>query len=758
MTVRPGTNEVWIADVGNISWEEVDRLTDPSAAPRNFGWPCWEGPATQQAYTEIGLNLCNTLQASDVTLPYSSYKHYIPVTSTDGGCGTGSSSISGLAFLSDSSGYPDSYNGSLFFTDYARRCIWVMPAGADGLPDKNAITLFADLNRATDVPGGAVFLTMSPDGDLVYADYDRGEIRRIHYYVANEPPVATFTATPSSGAAPLQVDFDAGASTDANHDNLTYAWDLDGDGQYDDATGVTASTTYTAMGNVAVGLKVTDSGGLSDTTTRTVSVDNGPPQVTIDTPASTLTWKVGDAISFSGTATDPEDGTLPPSAFQWTLTMRHCPSDCHSHIIQTFTGVSSGTFDAPAHDYPSHLLLSVVVTDSNGSTATNQVELYPKTGTISTDTSPAGIATTLGDVNAVTPTVTGIVGTQLTVTAPASQVIGEGTWTFQSWSDGGARSHTVLVTEGAQHLTATYALTGTTDASATCAGAGAAVTPSGQWQTGKFGTANDVDWYRFKLTSTTRMRLVLGALSVPANMSLYQGCTKLLQTSDRSGLGSEEIIRTLPAGTYAIRLTGQGSPTTPAHVLLMQKLGSGVRLLSSRAIVSGSSLRLVGEVYNNTSRTMGRIVVTARLYDARGHLLATRSANTLLTYAPSHTRDPFSISGSLPAGYDHVTFTVSAPTTSRSFVDPSRPTTTSAPDAGGHWVVAGNLKNQLTYKVGTLALAVTLYDSRGRVLDVTRAKVGTTILSPGHSTAFTATIPSIGLVPDRVAIRGMMGR
>ena len=439
-----------------------------------------------------------------------------------------------------------------------------MPAGADGLPDPSAISLFADLDRATDLPGGAVFLTMSPDGDLVYADYDRGEIRRIHYYVANQPPVATFTATPSSGSAPLQVDFDAGASTDPNNDNLTYAWDLDGDGQYNDATGVTASTTYNTMGNVDVGLKVTDSGGLSDTTTRTVSVDNGPPQVTIDTPSPALTWKVGDAISFSGTATDPEDGTLPPSAFQWTLTMRHCPSDCHSHIIQTFTGVSSGTFDAPAHDYPSHLLLSVVVTDSNGSTATNQIELYPKTGTIATDTAPAGIATTLGNVNAVAPTVTGIVGTQLTVTAPATQVIGEGTWTFQGWSDGGARSHTVLVTEGAQHLTAAYALTGTTDASATCSGAGAAVTPSGQWQTGKFGTANDVDWYRFKLTSTTRMRLVLGALSVPANLSLYQGCTKLLQTSDRPGLGSEEIIRTLPAGTYAIRLNGQGSPTTPA--------------------------------------------------------------------------------------------------------------------------------------------------------------------------------------------------
>ena len=42
----------------------------------------------------------------------------------------------------------------------------------------------------------------------------------------------------------------------------------------------------------------------------------------------------------------------------------------------------------------------------------------------------------------------------------------------------------------------------------------------------------------------------------------------------------------------------------------------------------------------------------------------------------------------------------------------------------------GAVKNQLTYTVGTLALAVTLYDSRGSVLDVARAKVGTTILSP----------------------------
>ena len=44
MTVRPGTNELWIGDVGWGSWEEIDRVADPKTLPvENFGWPCYEG-------------------------------------------------------------------------------------------------------------------------------------------------------------------------------------------------------------------------------------------------------------------------------------------------------------------------------------------------------------------------------------------------------------------------------------------------------------------------------------------------------------------------------------------------------------------------------------------------------------------------------------------------------------------------------------------------------------------------------------------
>ena len=51
--VKPGTNEVFVADVGWGTWEELNRIPD-FLTVRNFGWPCFEGNATQ--YT--GLNIC----------------------------------------------------------------------------------------------------------------------------------------------------------------------------------------------------------------------------------------------------------------------------------------------------------------------------------------------------------------------------------------------------------------------------------------------------------------------------------------------------------------------------------------------------------------------------------------------------------------------------------------------------------------------------------------------------------------------------
>ena len=63
---------------------------------------------------------------------------------------------------------------------------------------------------------------------------------------------------------PLTVTLSAAASTDPNPgDALSYAWDLDDDGAFDDATGVTVARLYTLGAHVAH-VRVTDLAGLSD--------------------------------------------------------------------------------------------------------------------------------------------------------------------------------------------------------------------------------------------------------------------------------------------------------------------------------------------------------------------------------------------------------------------------------------------------------------------------------------------------------------
>ena len=65
----------------------------------------------------------------------------------------------------------------------------------------------------------------------------------------------------------------------------------------------------------------------------------------IDTPVVGTTYKAGDTITFSGHATDAEDGALPPSALTWEVLFHH---DTHTHpFIDPFSGATSGTMTIP---------------------------------------------------------------------------------------------------------------------------------------------------------------------------------------------------------------------------------------------------------------------------------------------------------------------------------------------------------------------------------------------------------------------------
>jgi M6 family metalloprotease-like protein len=94
----------------------------------------------------------------------------------------------------------------------------------------------------------------------------------------NGKPTAVIQLKPSRGAVRVnqRVRFDGSASYDDRDPSskLTYAWDFQGDGTVD-ATTREATHRYPTVGSYPATLKVTDTGGLSDTETVVVTVSRG---------------------------------------------------------------------------------------------------------------------------------------------------------------------------------------------------------------------------------------------------------------------------------------------------------------------------------------------------------------------------------------------------------------------------------------------------------------------------------------------------
>jgi PKD repeat protein len=128
------------------------------------------------------------------------------------------------------------------------------------------------------------------------------------------PPVASFTIDPPTVRAGAAVTFKS-TSTDADGQIAAQAWDLDGDGAFDDSTAATPQWTYTSAGNVAVGLQVTDDRGATSVATgQVVVVPNAPPVAAFSfKPAAP---RAGDAVLFTSASTDP-DGTI--QQLRWDL-------------------------------------------------------------------------------------------------------------------------------------------------------------------------------------------------------------------------------------------------------------------------------------------------------------------------------------------------------------------------------------------------------------------------------------------------------
>jgi len=116
----------------------------------------------------------------------------------------------------------------------------------------------------------------------------------------NQNPVPAVTATPNTGAAPLNVVYDASASADPDGTITAYDWDFDGDGIFEVLNGPTVSPqqTYNLPGNYTVGVRVHDNGGLFASTTVAVTVTAGGA-LTWQTQTLDNTGDVGEYCSLA---------------------------------------------------------------------------------------------------------------------------------------------------------------------------------------------------------------------------------------------------------------------------------------------------------------------------------------------------------------------------------------------------------------------------------------------------------------------------
>ncbi|MFO0691587.1 MAG: PQQ-dependent sugar dehydrogenase [Myxococcota bacterium] len=432
------SNSLLIGDVGGNDFATAVEELNRGAAGANYGWPLCEGPCSIQG----------------VTSPLYSYPHLGRDAAITGG------------FIYRGTQFPTAYRGSYFYADYAQN--WIRRLTFDSGGNVVQALFFEPPDGTTDGPyGDIVHLTEGPDGALYYVDlgysdttgtFGVSRIRRIRYIPpGNQPPVVVANASPTSGLAPLTVDFTSAGTSDPEGQPLGYLWSF-GDGSTADTA--SASHTYARSGRYNATLTATD--GTLSTTSTTIPITVGqPPVPVISFPATNSTFRAGDVIAFGGTATDPEDGALPASAFSWTINFLHAD---HVHPATPDVGVTQGSFVVPTsgHDFSGYTRYEIrlTVTDSDGLQSTTAVLVYPEKVNLTFTTQPAGLSIDLDGIRNVTPFVhDSLIGFVHTIAA-VDQTVGTTAYGWNGWSDGGARTHDITVPAADQTYTASF--TGTT--------------------------------------------------------------------------------------------------------------------------------------------------------------------------------------------------------------------------------------------------------------------------------------------------------
>lgn len=541
--IQPGTGRMFIDDVGESTWERIFE----GVAGGNYGWPFFEGPEVPPVPGLIE--------------PLFAYHHFPFQGGTPLGC-----AITGGAFYNPPPrcagdppfGFPSSYIGQYFFLDLCGGFIYTMDPNQIDVTSPfgfHTISPFAsNIHGTNGGDSGAVYLVVGPDANLYYISRIDGAVFQIHYPGSLTPTIgtqptnqlvgqgspATFTVA-ASGAQPLHYQWQRGTI------NISGA---------PDSPSYTLSNPQVATDNGAtfrcvVSNSFGSAASLSATLT-VISQQPPTPTMTVATPDGNQFYKAGDVISFSGSATDPQNGTLPASALTWTILFEDHPLSNPNHHTQPFfgptSGITSGSVTIPTVDENGdpdvfyRILLTAI--DSYGLSQTTFTDVLPELARLSVTTNPVPLKIRVdGSPENVPYNFWSVINLMRNIGVDTPQVIKGLFYDFYSWSDNGARFHSISTPAAATKYVANF------------------------WKRPGFGTIT---------ANPNPIQLAPGSTTGVANVFWSSAQTNLVQLHRNSPSG--QLFMQSPAGSFSAQT---GNWVQEGTKLFLQDVSNGQPLTSA---------------------------------------------------------------------------------------------------------------------------------------------------------------------------------
>lgn len=426
---KPGY--IYFGDVGWNNWEEFNICKSPG---QNFGWPVYEGLRFVSAYfnaapmnlsapnplygivpgceshfrfkhllinetlnTPVWPNPCSA--SVQIPLTHHSFMHsrpqldwshdsaYVrtgifvnnnpavvsithPGSPVQGSHFQGFASVGGVFYTGFK--YPSAFQQSYFHSDYVGG--WLKVFRVDSTERVNAIESFAE-----DL-GPTVHLEYNPNDELIYYVMYPNSIYKIRYNgLVHNPPTAKATANKLYGSSPLKVKFVGQYSADPDNDSLMFHWDF-GNGTFSNDMNPMHEFTNSlnAPHTYKVKLTVTDTTGLSDSTTIKIFLNNTPPVVDITSIADGQLYSVSfpGLIPLEAAVHDAEHDSA-NLHYSWQVTLHH---NQHSHPESADSNKISQAVITPTDCNPFETYfykVRLTVTDEEGLSGFDEVNLYP---------------------------------------------------------------------------------------------------------------------------------------------------------------------------------------------------------------------------------------------------------------------------------------------------------------------------------------------------------------------------------------------